>query len=155
DSVDGSKSGRSDDHVTLIRAALSAYGFLLHQFGQLLRAMILPVTAAGLVLYISLGFYLSELLSFLGSPNPRVASLALGTLAAGFFLSLFFYSMSVVAVCDLVLGRRRTDQGLQFRAERQEWRVYAAYLRLLLVISVVVITLCVLSLCATLLVSVR
>src|SRR5262245_31162931 len=98
DSAEGSISEQAGGRITLGQAALSAYGFLFRQGGQVLRALILPVTAAGLVLYTSLGFYLSELLSFLGSPNPRVASLALGTLAAGFFLSLFFYSMAVVAV---------------------------------------------------------
>ena len=143
-SVNDTLVKKSDEPASVLQAALSAYGFLFRQFGDVLRAVILPVTAAGLVLYCSLGFYLSELLSFLDTPDPKVASLALGTLAAGFFLCLFFYAMAAVAISDLVRDRRR-GKSLQFRAERQEWRVYAAYLRLLLVVSAILAAVGVLS----------
>jgi hypothetical protein len=147
--VEFSKIERPRVHPTVVQAASFAYGILLHRSDQVLRAVLLPITVAGLVLYCSLGFYLSELLSFLDSPDPRVASLALGTLAAGFFLCLFFYAMAAVGISDLVLRRPRGEIGLQFRAERQEWRVYAAYLRLLLVVSVIPVAVYLVSTCAT------
>jgi hypothetical protein len=134
-SLEDSEIERSSETAGLRDATYAAYGLLVRDFGSVLRAIILPVTAAGLVLYWSIGFYLSELLFFLGSPDARVASLALGTLAAGLFVSLFFYAMAAVAVSDVV--RQGRVVGLHFRAQRQEWRVYAAYLRLLLVVSAI------------------
>jgi len=119
--------------TSAVLSAVSAYKFLIREFWPLARLLLAPIVAAGLVLYISLDLYVSGLLRYIDSPNPRVASFALGVLAAGLFLSLFCYTVAVAAVIDLDT-QKSPAAGLRFKAERQEWRLYAAYLRFLLVL---------------------
>lgn len=148
--LSGDQSGvaaddRRPNRVSAFAAALYAYKFLFRHFWSALRLLLLPIVAAGLVLYVTLSIYLEELLAFIEAPNPRVASLALGTLTAGLFLSLFCYAIGVVAISNLALGKPPRGAGLHFKAERQEWRVYAAYLRFLLLLSVVFVSVYLLS----------
>jgi hypothetical protein len=121
--------------ATAFVVAAFAYRFLFSRFWLLLRVLLLPILAAGLVLYICLRAYISQLLLFLGSPGPQVASIALGTLAAGIFLSLFCYSLAVSSVMNILLGKPQRSPWALLRTERQDWRVYAAYLRLLLIMT--------------------
>jgi len=127
------------------RGAFYAYKFLFQHFWRVVRLLFLPIGVASVTLYVTLNVYLAQLLHFLDTPNPRSASLALGTLAAGLFFSLLCYAMAVVAISDLVLGKPRRHAWLHFKAGRQEWRVYAAYLRLLLLLSVLSFVVYVLS----------
>jgi len=115
--------------------AAFAYRFLFSRFWMLLRVLLLPILAAGLILYICLRAYISGLLLFLAMPGPRVASVALGTLAAGIFLSLFCYSLAVSSVMNILLQKPQRSPWALLKTERQDWRVYAAYLRLLLIIT--------------------
>lgn len=128
------------DRVSVWEAALFAYRFLLQKFWVATALLALPMASAGLVLYTCLHLYLSELLLFLQAPDPRVASFALGVLAAGIFLSLFCYAIAVVAVADLVLGKAPKRPWNAFKAQRREWRVYAAYMRFLLLLSMVFVS---------------
>jgi hypothetical protein len=118
--------------ITSLCAASLAYKFAVHNFPQLVRISLAPIAAIAVVQYMSLRVYLSELMTFISSADPRAASLALGALTAGLFVSVFISSMVVSAVADLALGNRAKHGWLQFKAGRQEWRVYAAYLRFLL-----------------------
>jgi hypothetical protein len=131
---------RQADRVSAFTAALFAYKFFVHRFWSVLRLLALPIIAAGLVLYVCVSLYLSELLRFLGAPDPRVASFALGILAAGVFLSLFCYAIAVAAITNLALGKVERRRWFHFGAERQEWRVYAAYMRFLLLLGLVFIS---------------
>ena len=131
---------RQTDRVSAFAAALFSYKFFVRRFWSVVRLLALPIVAAGLVLYVCMSLYLSELLQFLGAPNPRVASFALGILAAGIFLSLFCYAIAVVAITNLALGKVEPGAWFHFRAERQVWRVYAAYMRFLLLLSLVFIS---------------
>src|SRR5437588_10208854 len=97
-------AGRQTGRISALGAALFAYKFFVQRFWSVLRLLALPIIAAGLVLYVCISLYLSELLRFLGAPDPRVASFALGILAAGIFLSLFCYAIAGAAICNLVLG---------------------------------------------------
>src|SRR4029077_5715269 len=118
------------DRVSAVAVALFSYKFIVRRFWSVVRLLALPIFAAGLVLYIFMSLYLSELLQFLGTPDPRVASFALGMLATGIFLSLFCYATAVVAITNLALGKIEPGSWFHFRVERQVWRVYAAYMRL-------------------------
>jgi len=131
---------RGTNRVSIFGAALVAYKIFFGRFWSALRLLLLPMLAAGLVLYISLSAYLAELLLFLETQSSRVASLALGSLAAGIFLSLFCYAIAVGSIGKLALGKEPRGAWLHFRADRQEWRLYAAYLRFLLLISLVVLS---------------
>src|SRR6266567_3139398 len=133
-------AGGQINRVSALAAAIFAYKFFFHRFWSVLRLLALPIIAAGLVLYVCISLYLSELLQFLGAPNPRVASFALGILAAGIFLSLFCYAIAVTAITNLALGKIEQGPWFHFRVERQEWRVYAAYMRFLLLLSLVFVS---------------
>jgi hypothetical protein len=89
---------------------------------------------AGLTLYLCLSDYLSDLLMFLGSPSAKLASRALGTLAAGIFLTLFLYTNSVIALTNFALERPAELRWFPLRARRQEWLLFSAYLRLFLLL---------------------
>ena len=132
--------GHQVGRVSALSAALVAYKFFIHRFWAVLRLLALPIIAAGVVLYVCVSLYLSELLRFLGAPDPRVASFALGILAAGIFLSLFCYAIAVAAITNLALGKPERRPWFRFGAERQEWRVYAAYMRFLLLLGLVFIS---------------
>src|SRR5580704_17019133 len=108
------------DRVSAFAAALFSYKFFVRRFWSVLRLLALPIILAGLVLYVCVSLYLSELLRFLGAPDPRVASFALGILAAGIFLSLFFYAIAVTAITNLALGKGERRPWFHFGAERQE-----------------------------------
>ena len=137
DEPDSSHAGHEVSRISAFEAALFAYKFLFRQLWPALRLLWLPILAAGVVLYLCLSVYLSKLLLFLSAPDPHTASLALGILAAGIFSSLFCYAIAVGAIADLALGKAPKTAWLHFRAERQEWRLYAAYLRFLLLLMVV------------------
>jgi hypothetical protein len=132
--------GRQTDRVSAFAVAVFTYRFFVRRFWSVLRLLALPIIAAGLVLYVCVSLYLSELHRFLGAPDPRVASFALGILAAGIFLSLFCYAIAVAAISNLVLGKAERRPWFHFGAERQEWRVYAAYMRFLLLLGLVFIS---------------
>src|ERR1700730_10313801 len=98
-------AGRQTGRVSAFAAALFAYKFFIRRFWSVLRLLALPMLAAGLVLYVCVSLYLSDLLRFLGAPDPHVASFALGILAAGILLSLFCYAIAVAAITNLALGK--------------------------------------------------
>ena len=131
--------------ISALGAALFAYRLFFRRFWLTVRLLFLPIIAAGVVLYACLASYLAQLLLFLASPNPQVATLALGVLAAGIFLPLFFYAVAVAAATNLALGKKTGNTGVTFKIERQEWRLYAAYLRFLLLLCVVLVSVYLLS----------
>ncbi len=121
--------------LTAVTAAALSYRFLFCEFTQLVRLLIVPGIATALVLYFSLKSYLAQLIAYISSGDPRAASLALGALAAGVFLSIFLAAVAIASVVDLALFHSRDKRWFHFRAGRQEWRLYAAYLRFLLLAS--------------------
>ncbi len=122
-----------------------SYRFLFRQFWPTLKRVWLPFALAAIALFFCLSNYLSGLMAFLAVPDPRVASRALGILAVGIFVVLFCYTIAAISVADLV-SRRPAPLGLLgLRARRQEWLLYAAYLRLLLFLVLLVVGLSFLS----------
>lgn len=124
--------------VSALACSSFAYRFLYRRFLSLVKDLAVPVAGMAVVGYLSLSAYLSELLMYISSGDPRSASLALGSLAAGIFISMFCASVAVSAVVNLVFERAAGRRWNAFRAGRQEWRLYAAYLRFLLLVTGVV-----------------
>jgi hypothetical protein len=118
--------------ITSVCATSLVYKFAVRQLPQLVRLSWAPTAAIAVVQYISLRAYLSELMAFISSGDPRAASVALGALSAGLFVSVFISSVAVSAVADLAVGDRGEPGWMQFSARRHVWRIYAAYLRFLL-----------------------
>jgi hypothetical protein len=121
--------------LTAVAAAALVYGILIQKFRQILRLLLVPAFATALVMYFSLKAYLAELIAFIPSGNPRAASLALGALTAGIFLSIFLAAVAISWLTDLVLPDRADPRSFRVRVGRPEWRLYAAYLRFLLLIA--------------------
>jgi len=127
--------------LSVMEAVGFAYSFLGYRLGTTLGLLWLPFLLAGVTLYACLSGYLTDLLLFLSAPNPKLASRALGTLAAGIVLSLFLYTSAIVSVTNLALERPRDSRWLSLRAGRQEWLLFWAYLRFLLLIVALVVCL--------------
>jgi len=121
-------------YLTAVAAAFRSYAFLLREFRPLSRLLLAPLAATGLVIYASLWAYVSELIAFISSGDARAASVALGALAAGIFLCMFFAAIAVSSVTDLMLRNRQVEGWIHLHPARQDWRLYAAYLRFLLVV---------------------
>ena len=120
---------------TAFAAASLSYGFLFRELRPLAQLLLAPFAATTLVIYASLWAYVSELIAFIASGDARAASVALGALTAGIFLCMFFVAIAVSSVVDLILGKRRSGGWIHLHPARQDWRLYAAYLRFLLVLS--------------------
>ena len=120
---------------TAVAAASCSYAFLFREFRPLAQLLIAPFAATGVVIYASLWAYVSELIAFISNGDARAASVALGALTAGIFLCMFFVAIAVSSVTDLILGRRSARGWIHLHPARQDWRLYAAYLRFLLVLS--------------------
>lgn len=126
-------SGNRGTNLQFVIAAVScAYQFLFRQFWPALKLTWLPFALAGVSLYFSLSDYLAELLAFLATPDPRVAARALGVLAAGAFFVMFCYTIAAVAIAELASGQTLRSGWFHLRTRRREWLLYAAYLRFLL-----------------------
>ena len=121
--------------ITAIGSARFACAFVVSEFVPVIRILAVPGLAVALFLYVSLRGYLSGLTQFISTDDARAASLALGALAAGIFGCLFVAAVVVSALLDLALTGHGRGSWIQFRARRQVWRLYAAYLRVLLVMS--------------------
>ena len=118
--------------VSVADAVRSAFRLLGQRFGRIVTATLVPLLLGWVVLCVSLNAYLSQLETFLRAPNAQVGSLALGLVAAGFFAALFLHAVVTVAVTEVALGIAR-PHWRYFRAGHSEWRLYAAYLRVLLI----------------------
>ena len=130
----------------MVDAIIFAYGVIFREFWALVRVSWFPFTLAALVLYVSLTGYLAELLSFLAAPNERVASLALGILTSGILLSLFCYGVAILAIGRVAAGAVEKHALFQFRAKTAEWRLFAGYLRFILLAAMVAVALTFLAL---------
>jgi hypothetical protein len=127
--------------LSVMEAVRFAYSFLGYRPGTMLRLLWLPFLLAGVTLYVCLSGYLTDLLLFLSAPSSKLASRALGTLAAGIVLALFLYTSAIVSVTNLALERPRDSRWISLRAGRQEWLLFWAYLRFLLLIVALVVCL--------------
>ena len=131
----GAPQGLPVGQVSVMAAARFSYRFLFERFWTALSLLWFPLLLAQFSIYVCLMGYFEHLLIYLANPDPRVASLALGLLAASVFLALFFWSIAVAAITNLALGVEAPRTWLYLRARRQEWRLYAGYLRFLLLLS--------------------
>lgn len=131
------EEGRILHKLSLTATLRFSFSFLFGNFGVIAARIALPALAAWLVLYGAAHLYLSELLSFLGLPSDRSGSIILGLLAASLLGLLLLHAMIAMAIA--ALAALAPESGWPyFRAGRREWRLYAACLRILLVLVVFV-----------------
>ena len=121
--------------VSVSKALEFAFSFSFRNGAAIIARIALPALARWMIFYFSLYLYLTELIRYLHNPSDRAASLVLGLATAGLLISLFLHSIIVAAVTALAMGLE--DGGWKyFHARRREWRLYAANLRLLLVVGI-------------------
>lgn len=113
-----------------------AFGFAGRNIGDILRRITLPVITGCGLLYLTADAYLAELQIFFDAPTDRHASLVLGLATAGLLAILFLHAVVSAAVCELEFGKTSRAGWPYFHITRQEWRLYAALLRFLLVVLV-------------------
>lgn len=116
--------------VSIVGVTMTAYGAVLRRGGVLVARTIVPGVLSFAALYLFLTLFLEQLADFLQAPNLRIASLGLGALAAGFFIVLFLHCVISLAVVETTQDRDGRLWPL-LRAGRAEWRLYAAFLRLI------------------------
>lgn len=117
--------------ISVAKTLRAAFAFLTTRTGAVLRLAVVPLILGWATLYLSLYAYLAELSLFLHSPNGQVGSQALGLVAAGFFVTLLLHCVLAIGLAELALGLPRRSK-LFFRAGHSEWRLYAAYLRVVM-----------------------
>ncbi len=132
------RAGDFEPAIAAREAIGFAFRFFLGRLPQILKAVWLPLIVSWIILYFAFDAYLAQLSIFIENPNTRTASLALGLIFAGGFFALFCHAVVTVGVFDLVSrGPACMWAWGHFRAVRREWRLYAAILRLFLVMAVI------------------
>lgn len=126
-------SGLDAAPLGLSASSIIARTFVLlrSHFAGLTQAAGLPMLISGLLLYFTGKLYLSLLATFLRWHSARVAGLALAVLAIGFFAWLFLCAICGGRVLRQVRGASSSRSPLL--------RLYAAMLRLMLVVILLVI----------------
>ena len=126
--------GQPATAIGILQSAAFAYRLLMSKGGRLVSLVWLPIVLAQVCLYIGGSGYLDELQQFLKAPNPKLASLAFAFLVGGILAAMFFWTMAISAVADVALERPMPGRSFYLRAKLQEWRLYAGYLRFLLLL---------------------
>lgn len=113
-------------------------GVIRRNHADILRGIWLPSIAASGLFYITLNLYLGELETFLNAPSEARAAVVLGLVSAAFLLQLLLYMLAVAAVSRLALGQKNPGSWFSLRLGHQEGRLYAASLRFMLLMFVLV-----------------
>jgi hypothetical protein len=118
--------------------AVLAYQFLTKAGPGLWLSLLLPVLTGGILLYGSMNLYLLDLERYLIQPTDRIGSVILGLAATGFLTVTFVQAVISSEIASRFLDR--PDGGWRFfRITRRVWRLYAAYLRFLLLCAVYIV----------------
>jgi hypothetical protein len=119
-------------------AVVSAFRFLAKAGPGLWLSLLLPTLTGAILFYGSMNLYLLNFERYLIRPTDRVGSLVLGLVAAGFLTITFVQAVISSEVASRFLGR--PDGGWPFfRVTSRVWRLYAAYLRFVLVCAVYIV----------------
>ena len=115
---------------------LECLTFAWGNLGGILRRIWLLAIVGCAIFYSLFNEYMVELQGFLAAPTEAHASIVLGLVAASVLLLLFVYTLALAAVTDLALGHYRPGGIFSIRIGHQEGRLYAASLRLLLLMTI-------------------
>jgi len=121
--------------ISIRQALRFAFAFSYRNAAEIGARIALPAVLGWIALYLSLFLYMKELERYLNNPNDRIASLVLGLATAGLLVTLFLHTVIVASVTALALGSE-TRGWKFFSAARREWRLYAADLRMLLIVGI-------------------
>ncbi|MBI1329826.1 MAG: hypothetical protein GC166_07975 [Alphaproteobacteria bacterium] len=113
----------------VIRTVWQTLHFVARRAPAIVGAVAIPFVAGWIVLYWSLGEFLDQLGQAAEVPGDRVRTLALGIMAAGLVLAIFIKCIAVLAVTEIA-GEEAPRFKLRFRIDRSQWRLFAANLRL-------------------------
>lgn len=118
--------------LSVTQSFIFASRFLASNAAGVYARIVLPTLAGGLALFGTLYLYFWEYEEYLLNPSEKTAGLVLGVAAAGLLLALFVHAVVSSSIASAVLGR--ADRGWKyFCVSHRVWRLYAAYLRILMV----------------------
>ena len=106
--------------------------FVRRNFGEILRRTWLLAIIGYATFSFFFGEYTIKLEGFLAAPTQAHASILLGLFSISVLLLLFVVTLAVAAVTNLALGDDRKSGLFSIRISYQEFRLYAAWVRLLL-----------------------
>ena len=128
----------STSRLSVSNLVLECLIFTWHNLGGILRRIWLLTIVGCAIFYSLFNEYMVELQGFLTAPTEAHASMVLGLVAASVLLLLFVYTLTLAAVTDLALGHHRQGGVFSIRIGHQEGRLYAASLRLLLLMTILI-----------------
>lgn len=104
------------------------FSFLIERGADIVSRVALPAAIGWATFYAAFFLYLTEFRLYLVGPSERLASVVLGIASAGLLVTLFMHAVLTASATSLALGVPLP--GWRYlHISRQEWRVYAAYLR--------------------------
>lgn len=113
-----------------------ALAFPVRHLGAIARAIAVPVLLGCVALYVLLAAYCSELVRYLGYPTDSTASLVLGIAAAAVLIMPLLHAITVAALAEVVVGRRRPKPSF-LGISTDAWRIYTANMRLILLLALI------------------
>lgn len=122
--------------MPIFATVLIVLRFATERVGAVLMRVGTPLVLSWVVFYLSFTGYLNQLQRFMHTPNDRAASLLLGWTAIGFMVFLFLHSSIAISITEMILKPEKKVRWLGFRIGRNVWRLYAAHLRVLLMVAV-------------------
>lgn len=109
--------------------------FAIRKFGAILVRASAALVLMWIVLYVSFSGYIEQLERFLNTSSDQAASLLLAWICAAVMLLLFIHSSVVVSLSELLMEPERKQRWPGMRVSRGVWRLYAANLRVLLLVG--------------------
>ncbi len=107
------------------------FTFTFNRIPLTIRSVAVVLAASGLLSFF-LHLYLSQLGLYLAHPLDKVGSRVLGVAAVSILVLLFWHSIVVSVIVEIVSGRKIPGRSF-FGIKKWQWRLYAANLKLVLV----------------------
>jgi hypothetical protein len=133
--TDGAWSDAHESEFSALVVAGASYSWLFSRFGQVARVVWLPILAATAVLALMVKAYFTMLARYLSEPSAQAASLTVG-LAIGLAFVWLLFNIQASARLACLLYDEKSKQPPISPRRAVGARLYAAILRLLLVVIV-------------------
>lgn len=128
--------GAHPQQPSLVGLFSQTFRFVLSHPLQLLGAAIVPVSVGAVALWLMLDSYLLQLIDILQSPNEPAKTLMLGICSAGVLVCLFTHSVAATGISKVACSEKDRAPSVRMEVTQSDLRLYAATLRLLLLMCV-------------------
>jgi hypothetical protein len=108
------------------------YFFAFDRVSRAFRSVSVIFAIGASLCFIFLHLYLSQLSLYLADPSDRIGSRVLGVAAASVLVMLFWNSIVISMIVEIILNRKSPGSSF-FGIRKWQWRLYAANLKLVLI----------------------